>query len=610
MNPPLWFGNFLAYCGQVVWLVLAATGLAAASRLRAPRVLLAYWQGVLAACITLPVLQPWRSASVARGEATVSLDFHGAPASAVVSHSISVYTLVAGVLLGGMLVRLGWLALGLRRLRAIRRAAVTFDALPQAVRELELRFQVCPAWYLSPRVDGPATFGIRPPSILLPERFPSLGESSQRAIAGHELLHVARRDWILNLAEELTLTVFWFHPAVAWLVNRIRLSREQVVDAEVVRLISACKPYMSALLEIASGRPGPALGAAPTFLRERQLANRIELLVKEVTMSKSRLIVSLSTVAGLLVLAGALGCWAFPLRSAAQAAGSQPATKETAPRAVAQIQPLTQTAVVYPAEAKAAGIQGAVTLRVTIAKDGKVTRIWVQSGPPELVKACLEAVQQWRYSPSNKEHLTTVTVVFKLPAEGEGAPAATAAEAPARLAALEPLSAQRPEYPPLAKAGDIQGNVVLRVTVGKDGSVTDILVLSGHPLLVKAAMEALIHWRYAPRDKPAVTDVTLHFALPKSDTGASSTQPPMVVFSPDPPYTQEAKDAKLQGIVVLQVMIAADGTVSDVSVTKGLDKGLDDSAVRTVKTWKFLPAMKDGKPVPYKSTVEVNFTLY
>jgi uncharacterized membrane protein len=63
MNPPLWFANLVSYCLQVVWAVLAATALAAAFRLRAPRALLAFWQGVLAACLMLPLLQPWRSPS-------------------------------------------------------------------------------------------------------------------------------------------------------------------------------------------------------------------------------------------------------------------------------------------------------------------------------------------------------------------------------------------------------------------------------------------------------------------------------------------------------------------------------------------------------------------
>jgi len=57
-------------------------------------------------------------------------------------------------------------------------------------------------------------------------------------------------------------------------------------------------------------------------------------------------------------------------------------------------------------------------------------------------------------------------------------------------------------------------------------------------------------------------------------------------------------------------MIAADGTVTDVKVTKPFDKGLDESAVRTVKTWKFLPAMKAGKPVAYKTMVEISFRLF
>lgn len=59
-----------------------------------------------------------------------------------------------------------------------------------------------------------------------------------------------------------------FHVVRAWVVNRICLSREQTVDAEVVRLTTARRPYMSALLELAGGSPGPSLGGAPTFLKE------------------------------------------------------------------------------------------------------------------------------------------------------------------------------------------------------------------------------------------------------------------------------------------------------------------------------------------------------
>ena len=163
MSPPLWFTNFLCYCLQVILLVLAGTALPAWFRLRAPRVLLAYWQGLLVTCLILPLLQPWKAPAVASSLAvgTVSISYQGVPMGPAESH-FPLYPLIAGLLLGGMLVRLAWLMLGLGRLRAIRRAAQAFDPLPAGVRELELRLGVSPGWYLSPELESPATFGIRP----------------------------------------------------------------------------------------------------------------------------------------------------------------------------------------------------------------------------------------------------------------------------------------------------------------------------------------------------------------------------------------------------------------------------------------------------------------
>jgi TonB family protein len=75
-------------------------------------------------------------------------------------------------------------------------------------------------------------------------------------------------------------------------------------------------------------------------------------------------------------------------------------------------------------------------------------------------------------------------------------------------------------------------------------------------------------------------------------------------------YTKEAKDAKLQGTVVLWIVVGIDGTVMHAKVVKGFDKGLTENAVNTVKTWKFKPAMKDGKAVPCRVMVEVSFRIY
>jgi TonB family protein len=496
------------------------------------------------------VLQSWKPPAVtsSMADGTVSISFQGVPAGMAESQ-FSVYLLIAGVLLAGMLIRLGWLALGLRRLRAIRRTARAFDPRPDGIRELESQLRVSPSWYLAPKIDSPATFGIHAPSILLPERFPAMDEAFQHAIAGHELLHVARRDWIFNLVEELILTVFWFHPAVAWVVNRIRLSREQTVDAEVVRLVSARKPYMSALLEIASGGAGLALGAAPTFLREHQLAQRIELLVKEVTMSKPRLFLSLTAIIGLLILAGGVGVWAFPLRAPTQAASasSQPVGKEVPPSACAAIQPVKQVPPVYPPAAKKAGIQGIVRMRVTINKDGSVMDIRVLSGNPQLVKASLEAVQQWRYAPGKDVRVTVATINFTLAKGGAAAQA-------------QPASGEA--TPPAKTAPNV-------FTGSEGGSVSGGVYRVGN--------------------------------------GVSA---PIPIYKPEPPYTKEARAAKLQGTVVLWIIVGVDGTVTDVKVIKPFDKGLDNNAVQTVKTWKFKPAVKAGKPVPCRVMVEVSFKLF
>jgi hypothetical protein len=146
----------------------------------------------------------------------------------------------------------------------------------------------------------------------------------QAAIACHELLHVRRHDWAHHLAEETIRAAFWFHPAIAWLIARIRLAREQVVDLEVVRLTKARKPYLEALLEFAAGRACAAAIPAPPFLVERQLAERVALMLKEVRMSRTRLIASLTAVACCLVLAITLAARTFPLKAAPLAAQSAP----------------------------------------------------------------------------------------------------------------------------------------------------------------------------------------------------------------------------------------------------------------------------------------------
>jgi len=85
---------------------------------------------------------------------------------------------------------------------------------------------------------------------------------------------------------------------------------------------------------------------------------------------------------------------------------------------------------------------------------------------------------------------------------------------------------------------------------------------------------------------------------------------PKAIYDPDPEYSEEARKAKYQGTVVLSLIVGADGVPRDIKVARSVGLGLDEKAIETVKTWKFEPGTKDGKPVATYATIEVAFHLY
>jgi periplasmic protein TonB len=85
---------------------------------------------------------------------------------------------------------------------------------------------------------------------------------------------------------------------------------------------------------------------------------------------------------------------------------------------------------------------------------------------------------------------------------------------------------------------------------------------------------------------------------------------PIPIYKPEPPYSEEARKAKYQGTCVLLIVVDAQGRVTDERVIKPLGMGLDDKALETVKTWKFIPAKRNGAPVPVQVSVEVTFRLF
>lgn len=86
---------------------------------------------------------------------------------------------------------------------------------------------------------------------------------------------------------------------------------------------------------------------------------------------------------------------------------------------------------------------------------------------------------------------------------------------------------------------------------------------------------------------------------------------PKCAYCPDPQYTDEAREARLQGSVTLMVLVDADGRAAQIRITQGIGLGLDERAVQAIRTWKFVPARDAARrAVPAWVTVETVYRLF
>ena len=92
--------------------------------------------------------------------------------------------------------------------------------------------------------------------------------------------------------------------------------------------------------------------------------------------------------------------------------------------------------------------------------------------------------------------------------------------------------------------------------------------------------------------------------------GRGGVSMPEAIYSPEPTFSDEARKQKVQGIVLLMLVVGKDGHTYDIHVRQSLGMGLDEQAIEAVKTWRFRPATLEGKPVDTQIAVEVNFRLY
>jgi len=414
--------SVLSYALQSGLLLVVGLLLPRVIRLRHPRTLLVYWRVLLVVVLLLPLAPlEW-----ARQAPLPYMTLEGLQVEAVVTTALPtlqglswqiVLLIVVGVAMLGIL----RLAFGLGYLNRCRRYAQPLAPTPAPVSKILEQLGLEVPFLVSDRLTAPLTYGWLRPTVLLPGSFCELSADQQEGVACHELLHVRRRDWPVTLLEEMLRAVVWFHPAVWLILPRIALSREQVVDADTVRLTGKRRQYLDALWRFVCSSQQSVAAMAVPFLGRRDLVDRVAWLKKEIPMSKARIVFSVLVLSISLASVGAFGASAFSSHSQpALAISSSSATEQSEGEKPKSSDPklkttsaeslcdeITHPVVVekinpkYPPSAREEKVMGMVTVETVINEEGVVEDIQVIESPDDrLSAAAIEAIQQWRFEPA------------------------------------------------------------------------------------------------------------------------------------------------------------------------------------------------------------------
>jgi TonB family protein len=336
-------------------------------------------------------------------------------------------------------------------------------------------------------------------------------------------------------------------------------------------------------------------------------------------------------------------------------------------RAVGKVKPpklIREVEPVYPEAARKAQVEGVVIIEATTDTYGRVDKVKVLRSIPLLDQAAVDAVKRWVYEPmvidgKPRPVTFTVTIRFQLddkkepqveggvaggvqggveggveggvPGGVEGAEEAKQFEGDAVRAVgkVKPpklIKQMDPAYPEEARKAGIEGVVILEAKADEKGNVTDVRILRSIPALDQAALDAVKQWKYEPMlidgtPRKIVFTVTVRFAL--KDSGSARTlekfaqgavkaegevQPPKLIREVSPVYPEAARQAGVQGVVILGVKTDVYGRVADTIVLRSIPL-LDQAAIDAVKQWVYEPFLKDGQGVPVVFTVTVRFNL-
>jgi TonB family protein len=249
--------------------------------------------------------------------------------------------------------------------------------------------------------------------------------------------------------------------------------------------------------------------------------------------------------------------------------GVQGGGKVMPPKLVKQVEP------VYPAEARKAGIEGVVILEATTDLYGRVAGVKILRSIPPLDQAAVDALKQWVYEPmvvDGKPRPVTFTVTLQFTLDDEKDPKAGGV------------------------VGGVQGGVQGGVSKGVEGGVAGGVeggvnggVAGG---VASGGVSAQELQKFEEDAVRAVGDV----------------QPPVLIKEVPPRYPEIARQARVEGTVILEAKTDEQGNVIDAKPLRSIPL-LDQAAIDAVKQWKYEPMRIDGKPRKILFTVTVRFAL-
>ena len=158
------------------------------------------------------------------------------------------------------------------------------------------------------------------------------------------------------------------------------------------------------------------------------------------------------------------------------------------------------------------------------------------------------------------------------------------------------------------------GGTALHLAAEYDRSeIAAALIRAGADYEARDALGRTPFYRAFDNKNAAVIDV-LHAAAQADDRRSAredgaETAPPQLIYSTPAPYTLTGFRDRIEGTVVLIILVRRDGSVGPANVSIGLEPSLDRSAARVVRRWKFTPAVRSGKPVEAVVEVKINFQL-